>query len=366
VIVQGARDGAIGQRLNPGWESCPSPVTRSATHRLGHTTRTRLGTFHRSSRVLQLVVLRDERDGRASPTRSQPPLWEDVRTVTERLIDAPAGYGAAPVPPHFLGAIVLDQQFIPAGFIAVRHVVDGQQRLTTLQLLLDAAQYVVEQHGTPMDAQALRVLVLNDPQIAQHPDEVFKVWPTDRDQVDTPGEEKPNGGSGAVPGQRYPTAVAAGGVPGPLPGGILQDLDGEVLDLGQAEFFALVDVGAAGEGEGEEAAARDVFGRADCQAGDGADNDAEQDVAQPRPMATPRPAPWATQAWTAFWLDDVERDRQPGQPLPPLLHAYDGALPEPQAEQLQRSDGPLRPRHRYCQTSSTERSDPAASHARCL
>jgi Protein of unknown function DUF262/Family of unknown function (DUF6416)/Protein of unknown function (DUF1524) len=111
------------------------------------------------------------------------PLWEDVRTLAERLLDAPVGYGAAPVPPHFLGAIVLDQQFIPAGFIAVRHIVDGQQRLTTLQLLLDAAQYVVEQHGAPMDAQALRVLVLNDPQIAQHPDEVFKVWPTDRDQA---------------------------------------------------------------------------------------------------------------------------------------------------------------------------------------
>jgi hypothetical protein len=111
------------------------------------------------------------------------PLWEDVRTLTERLLDAPGGYGAAPVPPHFLGAIVLDQQFIPSGFIAVRHIVDGQQRLTTLQLLLDAAQYVVEQHGTPMDAQALRVLVLNDLQIAQHPDEVFKVWPTDRDQA---------------------------------------------------------------------------------------------------------------------------------------------------------------------------------------
>ncbi len=31
-----------------------------------------------------------------------------------------------PVPPHFLGAIVLDQQRIPAGFIAMRHVIDGQ------------------------------------------------------------------------------------------------------------------------------------------------------------------------------------------------------------------------------------------------
>jgi hypothetical protein len=111
------------------------------------------------------------------------PLWDDVCVVAEHLLDAPAGYGAPSVPPHFLGAIVLDQQFIPSGFIAVRHVVDGQQRLTTLQLLLDAAQYVVEQHGASMDAQALRVLVLNDPSITQHVDEVFKVWPTDRDQA---------------------------------------------------------------------------------------------------------------------------------------------------------------------------------------
>jgi hypothetical protein len=111
------------------------------------------------------------------------PLWEDVRAVAERLLEASAtGFGQPPVPPHFLGAIVLDQQMIPSGFIATRSVIDGQQRLTTLQLLLDAAQLVVQRHGAPMDAQALRVLVLNDPAIAQDPDEVFKVWPTDRDQ----------------------------------------------------------------------------------------------------------------------------------------------------------------------------------------
>jgi hypothetical protein len=111
------------------------------------------------------------------------PLWEDIRTVTEQVLDAsPTAFGVPGVAPHFLGAIVLEQQQIPAGFIAVRHVVDGQQRLTTLQLMLDAAQLVVQRHGAPMDAQALRVLVLNDASIAQHPDDVFKVWPTDRDQ----------------------------------------------------------------------------------------------------------------------------------------------------------------------------------------
>ncbi|SMD23909.1 DUF262 domain-containing protein [Lentzea albidocapillata] len=111
------------------------------------------------------------------------PLWEDIRTLTERLLDAPpTAYGAPPLPPHFLGAIVLDQQTTPSGFIATRHIIDGQQRLTTLQLLLDAAQWVVEQHGADMDAQALKTLVLNGANLAEHSDHVFKVWPTDRDQ----------------------------------------------------------------------------------------------------------------------------------------------------------------------------------------
>lgn len=110
------------------------------------------------------------------------PLWADVRAVAEKILEAPTGYGGPQVAPHFLGAIVLDQPPTPAGFIAVQHVIDGQQRLTTLQLLLDAAQWVAERHGAAMDAQALRVLVLNEPAIAQQQHEVFKVWPTDRDQ----------------------------------------------------------------------------------------------------------------------------------------------------------------------------------------
>ncbi|MBE7159424.1 MAG: DUF262 domain-containing protein, partial [Rhodospirillales bacterium] len=111
------------------------------------------------------------------------PLWDDVRTLAEKVLETPQGYGATPVPPHFLGAVVMDQQLSAAGFIQVRHVIDGQQRLTTLQLLLDAAQEVTERYGAPLDAETLKVLVLNQPQVTQHPDEVFKVWPTDRDQA---------------------------------------------------------------------------------------------------------------------------------------------------------------------------------------
>ena len=63
------------------------------------------------------------------------PLWEDVRDVAERL----EGEAEADVQPHFLGAIVLEQLSSPISRVDARWVVDGQQRLTTLQLLLEAA-----------------------------------------------------------------------------------------------------------------------------------------------------------------------------------------------------------------------------------
>ena len=40
--------------------------------------------------------------------------------------------------PHFLGAVVLQQVQIRTGLMQERTIIDGQQRLTTLQLLLDA------------------------------------------------------------------------------------------------------------------------------------------------------------------------------------------------------------------------------------
>ena len=40
--------------------------------------------------------------------------------------------------PHFLGAVVLQQVQKQTGQMQERTIIDGQQRLTTLQLLLDA------------------------------------------------------------------------------------------------------------------------------------------------------------------------------------------------------------------------------------
>src|SRR4051812_35298615 len=112
------------------------------------------------------------------------PLWEDVARVAETVLETPVpAYGPRLVPPHFLGAVVVESQHTGVNYISVRGVVDGQQRMTTLQLLMDATQAVVAQHGDPQDAQALEVLVLNPAQLSPNKDERFKVWPTDRDQA---------------------------------------------------------------------------------------------------------------------------------------------------------------------------------------
>lgn len=123
------------------------------------------------------------------------PLWDDVRNTAEEYLDElaksrdaePAAEAEAvaesKVLGHFLGAVVLQQQLNAAGELETRHVIDGQQRLTTIQLLLDAAQDVFEGDGFAREGRLLRKLVLNDPEYAEdNPDFLFKIWPTLGDQ----------------------------------------------------------------------------------------------------------------------------------------------------------------------------------------
>lgn len=112
------------------------------------------------------------------------PLWDDVaRTAAEVLDVLDDGPKAVDtVPPHFLGAVVLQQEERGTGFIKSHSVVDGQQRLTTLQILFDAVLQVVAKHGDDFDVAGLGELVRNTPRAVQSPDEVFKVWPTRADR----------------------------------------------------------------------------------------------------------------------------------------------------------------------------------------
>jgi hypothetical protein len=116
------------------------------------------------------------------------PLWEDVVGIAERYMramdveDADPATVEAETTPHFLGAIVLNELPFSSKDIEPRQVIDGQQRLTTLQLMLDAVQEVFERLDVGRPARLLRKLVLNDPDVVSAPDHEFKVWPTNIDR----------------------------------------------------------------------------------------------------------------------------------------------------------------------------------------
>jgi hypothetical protein len=117
------------------------------------------------------------------------PLWNDVRNTAERYLDELDRLGNSreadaerATPAHFLGAVVLQQQPTAAKDIEQRHLIDGQQRLTTLQLLLDSAREVFESLQLPQQARRLSKLVLNDRELIVDDDHVFKIWPTNVDR----------------------------------------------------------------------------------------------------------------------------------------------------------------------------------------
>lgn len=106
------------------------------------------------------------------------PLWDDVARVAERLLRDPY----ARHQPHFLGAVVVQQSANAVGSLQERTIIDGQQRLTTLQLLLDALHAELEAVQAVQAAQRLEPLVTNADAFCQRPEDQFKVWPTNRDR----------------------------------------------------------------------------------------------------------------------------------------------------------------------------------------
>lgn len=118
--------------------------------------------------------------------RQWEPLWDDVESTAIRLAEvrqaareqnrsvSDADKQAAP---HFMGAIVLEQYATGAGEIDRRSVVDGQQRLITLQLLLIGTLDALHEHNVtgPVCAK-LKKLTRNDEDIFSGED-LYKVWP---------------------------------------------------------------------------------------------------------------------------------------------------------------------------------------------
>ncbi|RJS47421.1 GmrSD restriction endonuclease domain-containing protein [Nocardioides cavernaquae] len=84
------------------------------------------------------------------------PLWQDISRLAELRLRDPYS-----TPTHFLGAVVLQALESQHGVVPAKNVIDGQQRLTTLQVLIDASAAVFEGRGLDGLAAQFRDLTHN-------------------------------------------------------------------------------------------------------------------------------------------------------------------------------------------------------------
>lgn len=109
--------------------------------------------------------------------RQWAPLWEDVQRLVELR------RGSAPAATHFLGAVVMQKRAGAMGFAEEYALVDGQQRLTTLQLLLNAASSALRNIGAIAPANNLRKLTLHDEDLGFEGPQRLKVRHTNGDAI---------------------------------------------------------------------------------------------------------------------------------------------------------------------------------------
>lgn len=106
------------------------------------------------------------------------PLWQDVRRLAERHITEPASTLT-----HFLGAVVLQAQEVPHGDLQASNVIDGQQRLTTLQLLMDATSSILDEAGLDKLSAQLEVMTHNQEMFVRGGGTRLKLRHSNRDRA---------------------------------------------------------------------------------------------------------------------------------------------------------------------------------------
>ncbi|MFD3707113.1 DUF262 domain-containing protein [Nocardia sp. NPDC058658] len=111
------------------------------------------------------------------------PLWRDVQRLADKVIAAGESADTlATIGVHFLGAIVFKAKAPITGDVTRYEVIDGQQRTTTLQVMLDAAQKVLTELKFDDHGEALSELTCNRAKRFQGKPAQYKVWPSRSDR----------------------------------------------------------------------------------------------------------------------------------------------------------------------------------------
>lgn len=116
-------------------------------------------------------------------------LFDDLASTADRLLDVRTTVDAGTklkakeqaVSPHFLGAIVCASLPFATGGVALRSVIDGQQRLTTVQLLIRGLLDVLVENESER-TKSVRRMLFNPEDVVESPDEMHKLWPRRKDR----------------------------------------------------------------------------------------------------------------------------------------------------------------------------------------
>lgn len=132
------------------------------------------------------------------------PLWEDVQMLLDKILEKGKAHA------HFLGAVVFEQVANATGSIEARQVIDGQQRLTTLQLFLLAVRDFCKQTGASKYIERFTEFTENKESRIDHKDEAYKVWPTNCDREKFATTHKAGSPSALLQAYKMPNAKRTG------------------------------------------------------------------------------------------------------------------------------------------------------------
>ena len=105
------------------------------------------------------------------------PLWEDIKEKSERRLDPQKDATG-----HFTGAIVIQQTAASSSEVRKYQIIDGQQRLTTFQIILCALRDICKQQDFDDTAKEIEdVHLLNKARLTKG-EERYKLIPTDFDK----------------------------------------------------------------------------------------------------------------------------------------------------------------------------------------